>query len=84
MSIEASILASRETGAHYVIGEIRAAFLRAGGVRRLGYPTSDEVPTPDGFGLMTRFERGTVYWYRGHPAEIGSPKLPPRNGSAVH
>ncbi len=76
--IEASIFASQETGAHYVIGEIRAKFLREGGVQRFGYPITDEVPTPDGFGLMTKFQKGTVYWYRGHSAEIGTPTLPPR------
>ena len=76
--IEASIFTSRKTGAHYVLGEIPAAFLRAGGLKRFGYPVTDEVPTPDDFGLMTRFERGTIYWYRGHTAEIGEPRLPPR------
>jgi len=47
-------------------------------LKRFGYPVTDEVPTPDDFGLMTRFERGTIYWYRGHTAEIGEPRLPPR------
>ena len=81
--IEASIFASPQTGTHYVIGEIRATFLREGGVQRFGYPITDEVPTPDGFGLMTRFEKGTVYWYRGHSAEIGTPTLPPRRDRPV-
>jgi hypothetical protein len=82
--IEASIFASPQTGTHYVIGEIRAKFLRDGGVERFGYPITDEVPTPDGFGLMTKFEKGTVYWYRGHSAEIGTPTLPPRRERAVN
>ncbi len=34
-------------------------------------------PTPDGFGLMTQFERGTIFWYPGRNAEIGEPKTPP-------
>jgi hypothetical protein len=66
-----------------VIGETREKFLREGGVRRLGCPVTDEVPTPDGFGLMTKFERGTVYWYRGHAAEIGTPDPPPRPDRAL-
>jgi hypothetical protein len=75
--IQASILASNRTGVHYIIGEIRSRFLQAGGTKRFGYPLTDEVPTPDGLGLMTRFERGTIFWYVGHPAEVGPPK-PPR------
>jgi uncharacterized protein with LGFP repeats len=29
---------------------------------RLGYPTSDEVPAPDGFGRVNNFEHGFIYW----------------------
>jgi hypothetical protein len=75
--IEASILASPRTGAHYIIGEIRSKFLENGGTKRFGYPLTDEVPTPDGFGLMTQFERETIFWYPGRSAEIGAPKTPP-------
>jgi len=78
LPIEASVFASKRAGVHYVIGEIRNRFLQAGGTKRFGYPLTDEVPTPDGIGLMTRFERGTIFWYRGRNAEIGEPRIPPR------
>jgi hypothetical protein len=76
LKVESSIFASPRTGAHYVMGEIRRLFLEQGGVARFGYPVTDEVPTPDGMGLMTRFEKGTVFWYAGRSAEIGEPRLP--------
>jgi uncharacterized protein with LGFP repeats len=75
--VQASLFASGKTGVHFVMGEIREKFLRAGGTKRFGYPTTDEVPTPDGFGLMTRFERGTIFWYPGRNAEVGEPQTPP-------
>jgi LGFP repeat len=68
--IVSSIYASPKTGAHIVRGEIRRVFLAKGGVRRFGYPITDEVPTPDGFGLMTRFERGAFVWYPGKEVRI--------------
>jgi hypothetical protein len=73
LRIESSVFASTRTGAHYVTGEIRRQFLQGGGIARFGYPTTDEVPTPDGIGLMTRFEKGTVFWYPGQKAEVGEP-----------
>jgi hypothetical protein len=76
VAMASSIFASPRTGVHYVLGEIRREFLEAGGASQLGYPLTDEVPTPDGFGLMTRFEKGTVYWYPEHVAQIGEPKPP--------
>ncbi len=83
LPIEASIFANQRTGVHYVIGEIRSLFLREGGVKRFGYPLTDEIPTPDGLGLMTRFERATIYWYAHHNAEIGEPK-PPKTDRRDH
>ena len=76
LPIQSTIYASAKTGAHYVSGEIRRLFLEQGGVAKFGYPVTDEVPTPDGFGLMTRFEHGVVHWYPGHAAELGEPRLP--------
>jgi hypothetical protein len=63
--IESSIYASPRTGVRIVRGEIRRVFLAQGGVKRFGFPVTDEVPTPDGFGLMTTFERATLVWYPG-------------------
>jgi hypothetical protein len=49
-------------------------FLAQGGVRRFGYPITDEIPTADGFGLMTKFERGTLIWYPGMEVRSEPPK----------
>ncbi|MEO8937772.1 MAG: hypothetical protein ABI277_03025 [Burkholderiaceae bacterium] len=70
MRIVSSIYASPKAGAYIVRGEIRRVFLAEGGVRRFGYPLTDEVPTADGFGLMSRFERGTLVWYPGKKVRI--------------
>jgi hypothetical protein len=78
--VKASLFASSKTGVHYVMGDIREKFLQAGGPEKLGYPITDEVPTPDGLGLMTKFERGTIFWYPGRSAEIGEP-IPPPNAT---
>jgi uncharacterized protein with LGFP repeats len=51
------------TGAHEVHGAIRDfwanSFWEFG---PLGYPTSSELPTPDGVGRFNRFQGGTVTW----------------------
>jgi hypothetical protein len=70
MRILSSIYASPKAGSHIVRGEIRRVFLAQGGVQRLGYPLTDEIPTPDGFGLMTKFERGTLIWYPGKEVRL--------------
>jgi hypothetical protein len=74
LRIESSIYASKATGAHFVRGEIRRLWLASGGIERFGYPLTNETATADGFGLMTRFQRGTIYWYPGGNAQIGEPK----------
>jgi hypothetical protein len=68
--IESSIYASPRTGVHIVRGEIRRVFAAQGGVKRFGFPVSDEIPTPDGFGLMTTFERAALVWYPGREVRI--------------
>jgi uncharacterized protein with LGFP repeats len=73
MRILSSIYATPKTGARIVRGEIRRVFLAQGGVKRFGYPVTDEVPTPDGFGLMTTFEGGTLIWYPGKEVRIAGP-----------
>jgi hypothetical protein len=73
MRIVSSIYAMPKTGAHIVRGEIRRVFLANGGVQRFGYPVSDEVPTADGFGLMTTFQRGSLVWYPGKDVRVIAP-----------
>jgi outer membrane protein assembly factor BamB len=84
MRIVSSIYATPKTGARIVRGEIRRVFLAQGGVKRFGYPVTDEVPTPDGFGLMTSFERGTLVWYPGKEVRVAGPTTnvaPRRSGN---
>jgi hypothetical protein len=52
---------SPATGAHALFGGNLDAWRRQGAATgRLGYPTTDEVPLPDG--AFNWFERGAVYW----------------------
>ncbi|HEX8538595.1 MAG TPA: peptidoglycan DD-metalloendopeptidase family protein [Cystobacter sp.] len=58
-----SIYWTQETGAWEVWGDIRVKWEQLGweqGV--LGYPTTGEVPTPDGVGRFNHFQRGSIYW----------------------
>ena len=58
-----SIYWTPETGAHEVHGLIREKWSELGweqGV--LGYPISDETPTPDNLGRRNDFQRGSVEW----------------------
>jgi LGFP repeat/Peptidase_C39 like family len=58
-----SIYWTPETGAHEVHGLIRDKWRDLGwepGV--LGYPITDEIPTPDQRGRFNVFEGGSVYW----------------------
>lgn len=58
-----SIYATLETGAHEVRGGIRQKWAELGWERGfLGYPTTDETPTPDGRGRFNHFEHGSIYW----------------------
>jgi hypothetical protein len=81
--VEATVAWSAETGAHAVLGEIRDLWLQLGAeAGRLGYPVSDESPTPDGRGRRTRFQFGEIWWHPGvgsavrTPAESRSPEDP--------
>jgi stage II sporulation protein D len=50
-------------GAHEVHGRIRDTWARLGWERSaVGYPVTDELPTPDRVGRFTHFERGSIYW----------------------
>jgi glucose/arabinose dehydrogenase len=60
----ASIYWTPETGAHAIWGEVRKRWAAMGWERgRLGYPTTDELRTPDGIGRYNHFSKGgSVYW----------------------
>jgi len=50
-------------GARSVYGEIYRVWSRYGWEGgHLGFPTTNETPTPDGFGRFNHFEGGSVYW----------------------
>ena len=51
------------TGAREIRGGIRDTWSQLGWERSaLGYPTTNELGTPDGRGRFNHFERGSVYW----------------------
>lgn len=59
----ASIYWTPTTGAHAIYGAIRAKWAELGWERHLGYPTTDESPTPDGVGRFNHFSNGgSIYW----------------------
>jgi hypothetical protein len=52
-----------DTGAHEVHGVIREKWKDYDWERGfLGYPTTDETPTPDGIGRYNHFQHGSIYW----------------------
>ncbi|MDO4909009.1 MAG: alpha/beta hydrolase-fold protein [Corynebacterium sp.] len=54
---------SQYTGAHVLIGRIGARYSEMGGATSwLGFPTSNEMTTPDGQGRYVTFEHGAIYW----------------------
>jgi hypothetical protein len=58
-----SVYWSSPTGAHVVLGAIRQAW-RASGAENgpLGFPRTDESPTPVKPGAFSHFEGGSAYW----------------------
>lgn len=51
------------TGAHLVLGRIKARWDSLGSERGfLGYPSTDELITPDRTGRFNHFQGGSVYW----------------------
>ena len=57
-----SIYWTAETGAHEVHGAIRENWLDLGGVEGvLGYPVTDEIPTPEGMMCCSHFQGGSIY-----------------------
>ncbi|MFI9448778.1 PQQ-dependent sugar dehydrogenase [Amycolatopsis sp. NPDC052450] len=61
---QSSIYWTPSTGAHPVYGRIRVKWAALGWERGpLGYPATDELPTPDGVGRYNHFAKaGSVYW----------------------
>lgn len=60
---KATVFALPEGGAHEVHGEILAWYLTHGGpYGSLGYPVSNERPTPTGYGRYSLFQRGSIGW----------------------
>ena len=53
-----------KTGAHEVHGAIRGKWAELGWEKGfLGYPVTDESPTPDGVGRFNHFQGGSIYWH---------------------
>jgi LGFP repeat len=71
--VESSVYWSARTGAYIIAGEIREFWLKQGGpAGQFGYPTSDEMPAPDGLGRMSRFEHGELIWHFDKGVETSS------------
>ena len=52
-----------EIGTRLVYGIIREKYLKLGAEGSfLGYPTTDELGTPDGRGRFNHFQAGSIYW----------------------
>ncbi len=70
------------TGAHEVHGAIHTLWSSLGWeLSPLGYPLSNEEDTEHGFGKVSKFQRGAIYWDGGRGAyEVyPRPAYPPRN-----
>jgi hypothetical protein len=71
LDIESSIYWSPTTCAHVVLGEIRKLWLSMGAQQSsLGYPTSDEINTPDERGRRSKFQNGEIWWKPGRGAYV--------------
>jgi len=57
-----SVYWSPATGAHLVRGGIRDRWAALGWERGLGFPVTDDTPTPARTGWFTHFQGGSVYW----------------------
>ncbi|EMD22400.1 PQQ-dependent sugar dehydrogenase [Amycolatopsis azurea] len=62
--METSIYFTGSTGAHPVYGRIRLKWKELGAeAGELGYPTTDELPTPDGVGRFNHFSKNSSVYY---------------------
>ena len=60
----ASIYYTEATGAHIVQGAIHDLWEKLGWENGLGYPLTDETPTPDGEGRFNHFSNdASIYWH---------------------
>ena len=66
--VDSAIYFSAKAGVHVVRGELLREYLAEGGPLKLGLPTSEEVPSGDGYGKLVRFERGSLSWLPGRRA----------------
>ncbi|WP_432561626.1 N-acetylmuramoyl-L-alanine amidase [Kineococcus sp. SYSU DK003] len=58
-----SIYYSAASGAHFTGGAIRDRWAALGWERGgMGFPTTDDTPTPNGKGWYTHFQGGSIYW----------------------
>ncbi len=65
----ADTFSSPSTGTHSVGGAILDQYRVLGGpAGKLGYPVTDELPTPRHGGRFNHFERGSIYWAPGSGA----------------
>ena len=63
VDVTTSLFWSSTTGAHFVTGDIREAYLKAGGpTGKLGYPVEDETDLEQFAGRLSRFEKGEILW----------------------
>ena len=63
---DASIYYTANTGAHSIGGLIGKRWGELGWEKSyLGYPTTDELPTPNGAARFNHFEGGSIYWSSG-------------------
>jgi uncharacterized protein with LGFP repeats len=70
-----SIYWSQPTGAHEVHGAIRDKWKALGWENSfLGFPVTDEMTTPDGFGRFNFFEGGAIYFHP-HLGTFAVPKM---------
>lgn len=60
---DSSIYYTAATGAHQIGGDIGKRWGELGWEESyLGYPTTDELATPNGQGRLNHFEMGSIYW----------------------
>ena len=62
---------SPPTNVHAVQGSIYAHYVAVGNNSGfLGFPVTNELPTPDGYGRFNHFEGGSIYWTAGTGAHF--------------
>lgn len=55
------IFAKASTGAHYLLGAVGSHYGSRGPLTAIGFPTSDQMTSPDRLGTYAHFERGMIY-----------------------